>query len=198
MSGRQARSKLASVPGLIWRVLIQTKYSSIAASLLDLRGRGYQHRGWATLLLRLFLVPGRPPPRCRSGVRTRPLRAARPNLPAVELPGLVRAALAEAVEVAFVIGESSPPAPRCPARRIRELHAERGQLLVGLPYVIASEQHRGQRAELACIECEAVQDQRHVAVWRPDLDPARAAGFFSDGLVRDQRESHRLDPEAPC
>jgi hypothetical protein len=30
--GRQARSKSASVPGLIWRVVIQTKCSSIVAS----------------------------------------------------------------------------------------------------------------------------------------------------------------------
>jgi hypothetical protein len=47
------------------------------------------------------------------------------------LPGLVRAALAEAVKVAFVIGEGGPPAPGSPARRVRELHAAGGQLLVG-------------------------------------------------------------------
>jgi hypothetical protein len=32
VSGRQARSKSVSVPGLIWRVVIQTKYSSVVAS----------------------------------------------------------------------------------------------------------------------------------------------------------------------
>src|SRR5258707_13646365 len=32
VSGRQARSKSVSVPGLIWRVVIQTKCSSIMAS----------------------------------------------------------------------------------------------------------------------------------------------------------------------
>src|SRR5580700_8158346 len=62
----------------------------------------------------------------------------------VWLPGLVRAALAEAVKVAFVIGEGGPPAPGSPARRVRELHATGGQLLVGFPYVIAGEHHRGQ------------------------------------------------------
>ena len=32
VSGRQARSKPASVPGLIWRVVIQTMCSSTVAS----------------------------------------------------------------------------------------------------------------------------------------------------------------------
>src|SRR5690242_21957081 len=100
-----------------------------------------------------------------------------PSAPARVLPGLPCAALAEAVKVAFVIGEGGPPAPGCPARRIRERYAAGGQFLVGLSYVIAGEQHRGQRAELACIEREGVQDQRDGAAWWPDLDPARATGF---------------------
>jgi hypothetical protein len=37
-----------------------------------------------------------------------------------------------------------PPAPGSSARRVRELHATSGQLLMGFLNVIAGEQHRGQ------------------------------------------------------
>ena len=39
VSGRQARSKSVGVPGLIWRVVIQTKCSSTVAS--SRAGRGH-------------------------------------------------------------------------------------------------------------------------------------------------------------
>jgi len=39
VSGRQARSKSVNVPGLIWRIVIQTKCSSTVASSRDRRDR---------------------------------------------------------------------------------------------------------------------------------------------------------------
>ena len=58
-SGRQSRSKSASVPGLIRRVVIQTKFSSIAPSSRPARVAAADPAGGNPgMSHRLFLVPG--------------------------------------------------------------------------------------------------------------------------------------------
>src|SRR6266704_3290610 len=60
VSGRQALSKPTSVPGLIWRVVIQTKCSFIVASSRTGAGVAAGTAAGGDPLLRLFLVPAEP------------------------------------------------------------------------------------------------------------------------------------------
>src|SRR6266566_2639532 len=133
----------------------------------------------------------------RCGGGTGDWRPERPDLCwHVWLPGLVRAALAGAVKVAFVIGEGGSPAPGSSARRVRELHATSGQLLVG--FCMSSQLNSTGDSEPSLLASNVrLYRTRVTALCGGRTSIQRAAGLLPDGLVGDQRESHRLDPTAP-